>query len=38
LTYKKLMQMGGQLLERLRPLGAQDYIDVQSFIWVIAKY
>jgi len=38
LTYKKLMQMGGQLLERLRPRGARDYIDVQSFIWVIAKY
>jgi hypothetical protein len=38
LTYKKLMQMGGQLLERLRPWGARDYIDVQSFIWVIAKY
>jgi hypothetical protein len=38
LTYKKLMHLGSQLLERLRPLGARDYIDVQSFIWVIAKY
>jgi len=38
LTYKKLMQMGDHLLEQLRPLGACDYIDVQSFIWVIAKY
>ncbi len=38
LTYRKLMQMGGQLLEGLRPWGARDYIDVQSFIWVIAKY
>lgn len=22
----------------LSPLGARDYIDVQSFMWVIAKY
>jgi hypothetical protein len=32
------MQLADHLLERLRPLGAQDYIDVQSFIWVVAKY
>ena len=38
LTYHKLMEMSDNLLERLRPLGARDYIDVQSFIWVIAKY
>ncbi len=38
LTYHKLMQMSDQLLKDLRPLGATDYIDVQSFIWVIAKY
>jgi hypothetical protein len=37
-TYRKLMEMSDLLLERLRPLGAQDYIDVQSFIWVIAEY
>ena len=38
LTYRKLVEMSDWLLERLRPLGARDYIDVQSFIWVIAKY
>ena len=38
ITYRKLMEMSDLLLERLRPLGAQDYIDVQSFIWVIAEY
>ena len=38
ITYRKLMEMSDLLLERLRPLGARDYIDVQSFMWVIAKY
>jgi hypothetical protein len=38
ITYQKLMEMSEDLLEQLRPLGARDYIDVQSFIWVIAKY
>jgi len=37
-TYKKLMELSRYLLDELRPLGARDYIDVQSFIWVIAKY
>jgi hypothetical protein len=37
-TFHKLMEMSDDLLDRLRPLGARDYIDVQSFIWVIAKY
>lgn len=38
ITYARLMVLSGDLLERLRPLGAKDYIDVQSFMWVIAKY
>ena len=38
LTYSKLMAMSHELLERLQPLGARDFIDVQSFIWVIARY
>jgi hypothetical protein len=25
------------LLERLRPLGARDFSDVQSFMWVISE-
>jgi len=37
-TYKHVAAMCDWLLERLRPLGARDYIDVQSFIWVIARY
>lgn len=35
LTYSKLHEMSEQLLERLRPCGARDFIDVQSFIWLI---
>ena len=38
ITYKKLMTMSNFLLDRLNPLGARDYIDVQSFIWVVATY
>jgi hypothetical protein len=38
LTYQKLLEMAGLLMQRLSTLGAQDMIDVQSFIWVIAKY
>lgn len=37
-TYEKLLQLSDLLLEKLRPYGAQDYIDVQSFMWVVAKY
>ena len=37
-TYERLMVMSEQLLERLRPLGARDFIDVQSFVWVISEY
>lgn len=35
-TYQRLVGMSEMLLNRLRPLGAKDYIDVHSFIWVIA--
>jgi hypothetical protein len=34
-TYARLLTMSEYLLEHLRPYGARDYIDVQSFIWVI---
>lgn len=37
LTYSKLLEMSEYLLEILRPYGAQDFIDVQSFIWVIGR-
>jgi hypothetical protein len=37
-TYERLMVMGTLLLKELRPLGARDFIDVQSFMWVIQKY
>jgi hypothetical protein len=33
-TYEALLTMSATLLERLAPLGATDYIDVQSFMWV----
>lgn len=37
-TYERLMEMTDHLLEELESLGAQDYIDAQSFMWVIEKY
>lgn len=38
LTYKKLLELADLLLEQLRPLGARDYLDVQSFMWIASKY
>jgi hypothetical protein len=35
-TYSRLLTMSQMLLERLRPLGARDWLDVQSFMWVIS--
>lgn len=35
-TYSRLMTLSDHLLNRLRPLGARDFIDVQSFMWVVA--
>jgi len=37
-TYERLLSMGEHLLNELKPLGARDFIDVQSFMWVIKKY
>ena len=34
-TYEALLRMGNLYLDRLRHIGAQDFIDVQSFIFVI---
>jgi hypothetical protein len=36
-TYSRLLTMSRLVLERLRPLGAQDWLDVQSFMWVISE-
>lgn len=33
-TYEALLRMSTGLLDRLAPLGAQDFIDIQSFMWV----
>lgn len=33
-TYDAFLRMTGQLLDRLKPLGAQDMIDAQQFMWV----
>ena len=35
MTYAKLLEMSHYLLDVLRPHGARDFIDVQSFIWLI---
>ena len=35
-TYDRLLTLSNRLLDRLRPLGARDLIDVQSFMWVVA--
>ena len=37
-TYARLLTLSNRLLERLRPLGARDLIDVQSFMWVVAGW
>jgi hypothetical protein len=34
-TYQRLLRLSEMLLDRLRPLGARDFIDVQSFMWAI---
>jgi hypothetical protein len=35
-TYARLLRLSEHLLDRLRPLGARDYIDVQAFMWIVA--
>ena len=35
-TYSRLLKMSSILMESLRPLGARDMIDIQSFIWLTA--
>jgi hypothetical protein len=37
-TYARLLTLGDALLERLRPLGARDYIDAHAFLWVIENH
>lgn len=37
-TYSKVLEFASVLLEKLRPLGARDMIDAQSFMWVVATY
>ena len=32
-SYDAMLRMAGQLLDRLKPLGAKDMIDVQAFMW-----
>jgi hypothetical protein len=36
-VYERMLEWSGRLLEFLRPRGARDLIDVQSFIWTIAE-
>jgi hypothetical protein len=36
-TYERLLTMSDLLMNHLRALGARDWIDVQSFIWVTAE-
>lgn len=38
LTYGRLLELANALMPVLRPLGARDFIDVQSFIWVAISY
>jgi len=37
-TYSRLLKLAGLLFEELKPMGAKDYIDVQSYIFVIGAY
>lgn len=34
-SYRELIDLAQLLYQRLRPLGARDMIDVQSFIWIV---
>lgn len=36
--YCRLLEMSRNLLDQLRPLGARDFLDVQSFIWIIGTW
>lgn len=36
-TYDRVLDMSRSLLDTLAPLGATDFIDVQSFVWVTRK-
>ncbi len=36
-TYERLLSFSNDLLAYLKPLGAQDMIDVQSFIWAVTS-
>jgi hypothetical protein len=36
-TYDCLLHMSKLLMDKLQPLGARDWIDVQSFMWVISE-
>jgi uncharacterized protein DUF3553 len=38
ITYERLLVMSGLLMQRLQPLGASDWMDVQSFIWVVSEH
>jgi hypothetical protein len=38
ITYSQLIKLAEMLFEELKPMGAKDYIDVQSYIWVIGSY
>ena len=38
LTYERILKMSDYLREKLSDLMPRDYIDVQSLIWVVAKY
>lgn len=37
LTYERLLIMSGLLLDKLKPHGAVDFIDVQSFMWITGR-
>ena len=36
LTYRRLLAFVGMLMDELNDFGPRDYIDVQSFLWVVA--
>ncbi len=36
-TYRRLLDLAAHLFAFLRPQGARDYIDVQSFLWVLVR-
>lgn len=37
-TYRRVLRLGRRLLDELAPQGARDWVDINSFLWVVGAY